>query len=252
MSLELTLIHTNDVHNRWSEVFVAQLREAKTRYSALLLDAGDSIRSGNVGVPLSVEPAWAFMAQAGYDVMTIGNREFHITSWGFLAKTRGAPCPLLCANLRPKHPDTPVPVQPVWRTVHQGVRVAVLGLTVPMVTPRMKSALLSAYLFDPPIEVAREWVLRLRPEADLLIALTHIGYKQDCLLAEACPQIDVILGGHSHTPIQPPQQVNGVWIAQAPPFARGFGVIHLQRMESGGWEIGGGVAKHSHGDTGAS
>ena len=237
MPRRITLIHTNDVHNRWSEPFVEQIRAAKQQFNALLFDAGDCIRAGNMGIPLYQESAWAFMRDAGYNAIALGNREFHITPFGLLAKLRGAPCAVLCANLRPKQPDTPLPVQPVWHTEHHGVRVAVIGLTVPMVTPRMKSALLSAYLFDPPIEVAQAWISQLRHEADLLIALTHIGYRQDCLLAEACPQLDLILGGHSHTPIQPPEQRNGVWIAQAPPFGEGFGLITLERTPSGRWQI---------------
>ncbi|MCX7926198.1 MAG: hypothetical protein N2554_10365 [Fimbriimonadales bacterium] len=227
--MRIALLHTNDAHNRWNEAFVAQLRELKAQHNALLLDSGDCIRSGNIGIPLRPEPAWDWMRQAGYDAITIGNREFHITAGGFLAKTRGAPCPLLCANIRPKQPDTPLPVQPVWRTEHQGVRVAVLGLTVPMVTPRMKTAALSAYLFDSPIEAAKRWLPRLRPEADLLIALTHIGVSQDRLLAEACPELDLILGGHSHTPISPPEQVNGVWMSQSPPFCKGATLLRLER-----------------------
>ncbi|MCS7301569.1 MAG: hypothetical protein NZ556_08470 [Fimbriimonadales bacterium] len=234
--MRIALLHTNDAHNRWHEAFVARLQELKMRHNALLLDSGDCIRSGNIGIPLRPEPAWAWMRRAGYDAITIGNREFHLTAAGFAAKTRGAPCPLLCANLRPKQPDTPMPVQPVWRVVHQGVRVAVLGLTVPMITPRMKSAALSAYLFDAPLETAREWVPRLRPEADLLIALTHIGVQHDRMLAEAHAEIDVILGGHSHTPLRPPEQVNGVWLCQSPPFCKGATLLILTR-DGARWQI---------------
>lgn len=227
--MRIALIHTNDAHNRWNAAFVELLRALKTQHNALLLDSGDCIRAGNLGIPLRPEPAWRWMREAGYDAITIGNREFHLTVGGFLAKTRDAPAPLLCANLRPKQPDTPVPVQAAWQTVHRGVRVAVLGLTVPMITPRMRSAALSAYLFDPPIETARAWIPRLRPETDLLIALTHIGSQHDRRLAEACPEFDLILGGHSHTPIHPPEQVSGVWVSQSPPYCGGAVLLLLQR-----------------------
>ncbi|MFN7162639.1 MAG: metallophosphoesterase [Fimbriimonadales bacterium] len=227
--MRIALIHTNDAHNRWNEAFTTRLRTLKVQHNALMLDSGDCIRSGNLGIPVRPEPAWEWMRQAGYDAVTIGNREFHALPLGFLAKTRGAPCPLLCANLYAKQADTPLPVQPVWRCEHQGVRVAVIGLTVPMVTPRMKAAALSAYLFHAPIETARQWVPRLRPEADLLIALTHIGVQNDRNLAQACPEIDIILGGHSHTPIFPPEQVNGVWVSQSSPFCKGATLLILTR-----------------------
>lgn len=234
--MRLALLHTSDAHNRWNEAFVSQLRTLKAQHDALLLDSGDAIRAGNIAVPLRPEAAWEWMRAAGYDAMTLGNREFHLTRAGFAAKTRGAPCPLLCANLRPKSPDTPLPVQPVWRTEHRGVRVAVLGLTVPMITPRMKVAALSAYLFDPPLEVARQWVARLRPETDLLIALTHIGIQHDRRLAEVCPELDLILGGHSHLPIETPEQIGGVWLSHAPPYCRGATLLQLTRRDSR-WEL---------------
>ncbi|MCS7065230.1 MAG: metallophosphoesterase [Fimbriimonadales bacterium] len=235
---DLTILHTNDVHGRWSASFVERLRQLREPMDALLLDAGDGLRAGNLSIPLKPPAEWDYMCQAGYDAMTLGNREFHILPKGFLAKVQGAPCPLLCANIRPKQPDTPLPVQPVWRGERAGVRVGVVGLTVPMVTPRMQSARLSAYLFDPPLEVAREWATRLRPEVDLLIALTHLGITQDRRLAEMCPEFDLIIGGHSHTPLEPPERVGRVWIAQSKPFARGVGVLQLTRTIEG-WQVAG-------------
>lgn len=222
----MIIIHTNDLHGRWNENFVQRLRTVKEAHNALLLDAGDSIRSGNVAIPVKQESAWTFMAQAGYDAMTIGNREFHVLPAFFLAKTKGAPCPLLCANIYTKSPGTPLPTQSSLILHHSGCRVGLFGLLVPMVTPRMKSAFLSAYLFHPPLQSAREMVRLLRPQVDILIALTHIGLSQDRLLAAQEPELDLIIGGHSHTPVQPPETVNGVPIVQAEPFGHGFGMLH--------------------------
>ncbi len=237
--MSLTILHTNDVHGRWSVSFAERLRQLREGTDALLLlDAGDSIRAGNLAIPLKPESAWDYMRLAGYDAMTIGNREFHILPKGFLAKAEGAPCPLLCANLRPKQPDTPTPVQPFWQGERSGVRIAVVGLTVPMVTQRMHSAVLSAYLFDPPLKVAREWAIRLRPEVDLLIALTHLGIDPDRALAEECPEIDLVIGGHSHTPLERPERVGRVWIAQSKPFARGIGILRLTPTPDG-WQVEG-------------
>ena len=238
----LVILHTNDMHNVLArdEQRAARLMEIveaeRANPPVLLLDAGDAIGAGNLTFNPAGEAILERMTTIGYHAMTIGNREFHLMAAGFAAKTRGAPCPLLCANLRPKSPDVPIPVQPVWRTEHRGVRVAVLGLTVPMITPRMKVAALSAYLFDPPLETARLWVQRLRLEADLLIALTHLGIQHDRLLAEACPELDVILGGHSHTPTETPEQVGGVWLSHAPPFCKGATLLTLTRRNDR-WEL---------------
>jgi len=234
--MTLTILHTNDVHGRWKTPFVERLRQLRESYNALLLDAGDCLRVGNIAIPLKPPAEWDLMRQAGYDAITMGNREFHIMPSGFLAKVQGAPCPLLCANIRPKHLDTPLPVQPIWQGERADVRIGIVGLTVPMVTLRMQSARLSAYLFDPPIEVARKWVVHLRPEVDLLIALTHLGITLDRKLAEACPELDLVIGGHSHTPLDTPERVGRVWIVQSKPFARGIGILQLTAA-SDGWQV---------------
>ncbi|GBC91935.1 Trifunctional nucleotide phosphoesterase protein YfkN [bacterium HR15] len=239
--MTLTILHTNDAHGRWKMPFVEKLRQLREQHAALLLDAGDCLRTGNIAIPMKPPAEWDYIRQAGYDAITIGNREFHILPKGFLAKVQGAPCPLLCANIRPKHPDTPLPVQSVWRGERAGVQIGIVGLTIPMVTPRMQSARLSAYLFDPPLTVAREWATRLRPQVDLLIALTHLGIDQDRKLAAACPEFDLIIGGHSHTPLERPERIGTVWVAQAKPFARGIGVLHLTRTPDG-WHIEGEIA----------
>jgi 2',3'-cyclic-nucleotide 2'-phosphodiesterase (5'-nucleotidase family) len=234
--MSLTILHTNDLHGRWSAPFVQKLRALREQLNALLLDAGDCLRVGNIAIPIKPPAEWDAVREAGYDAITLGNREFHILPMGFLAKVQDAPCPLLCANIRAKQPDTPLPVRPIWQGEREGTRIGIIGLTVPMVTPRMQSARLSAYLFDPPLEAAREWATRLRPQVDLLIALTHLGITGDRRLAEACPELDLIIGGHSHTPLETPERVGHVWIVQSKPFGRGIGILQLTHSADG-WQV---------------
>ena len=85
---------------------------------------------------------------------------------------------------------------------------------VAMVTEQMKTKAVSAYLWTPPIATATQLAKELRPDVDLLIALTHIGNLQDIFLAQQCPEIDIILGGHSHTVLPQPVKVRNTWIAQ--------------------------------------
>ena len=48
-----------------------------------------------------------------------------------------------------------------------------------------------------------------------MIGLTHLGFANDSLLALVMPELEVIVGGHSHTVIREPKKVNGVLIGQA-------------------------------------
>lgn len=207
----LTILHTNDFHGVLDEARAARIRAMKDE-STLYFDSGDCIRSGNLAVPTKPEKAWELLAAAGCDAGTLGNRETHIVPAAFKAKLRGHVHPLLCGNLRDKAGRMPLPGKLVLERA--GYRVGVIGVMVPMVTEKMASRAASAYLWEPPIETAVALARKVRPECDVLVALTHIGNRQDRLLAEACPEVDVVLGGHSHTVLEAPEKVGRTWVCQ--------------------------------------
>ena len=214
----LTILHTNDFHNHLSASQAAFIKTEKAkRDNVLLLDSGDAISAGNVGVRPGGEPILTLMSETGYDAMTLGNREFHVADTLLRLKIGKADFPVLCANLRWRddHGETLPTVPSFETTLPNGLRVGVFGLTVPMVTPRMTARLVSAFVFDDPVSVAHNQIARLRPNVDALIALTHIGLREDERLAAACPELDLIIGGHSHNKLHEPNVVNGVPIVQA-------------------------------------
>ncbi len=226
----LTLLHTNDFHNHLNASQAAFIRAEKAKYeNVLLLDSGDAISAGNIGVRPGGEPILTLLSETGYDAMTLGNREFHVADTLLRLKLSKAEFPVLCANIRWRE-DTgaTLPVVPSFqKTLPNGLRVVVFGLTVPMVTPRMTARLVSAFVFDDPVQIAKAQIARLRPDADILIALTHIGLREDERLAAACPELDLIVGGHSHNKLHEPQWVNGVPIVQAGWFGHFLGETTL-------------------------
>lgn len=226
----LTLLHTNDFHNHFSQSQAAFIRAEKANYeNVLLLDSGDAISAGNVGVRPGGEPVLTLMSETGYDAMTLGNREFHVADTLLRLKLSKADFPVLCANIRWREDKgETLPTVPSWtKTLPNGLRVAVFGLTVPMVTPRMTARLVSAFVFDDPVQAAKVQIARLRPDADILIALTHLGLREDERLAAACPELDLIVGGHSHNKLREPQFVSGVPIVQAGWFGHFLGETTL-------------------------
>lgn len=236
----LTLLHTNDFHNHFTDAQAQHVRQVKAEREAagdnvLLLDAGDAVSAGNVGVRLSGEPILERMSAAGYDAMTLGNREFHVADTLLRRKIDRAVFPVLCANIRWREDKgETLPVQPfLTKTYRDGLRVGVFGLTVPMVTPRMTARLVSAFVFDPPLEAARRQIAALRSDVDILVALTHIGLRSDEILAEACPEIDVIVGGHSHAVLPEPKVVGSVPIVQAGWFGHHLGETRLTALGAG-------------------
>lgn len=224
------ILHTNDFHNHLSPAQAQCIARAKSELeNVLLLDAGDAVSAGNIGVRPGGEPILTLMSEAGYDAMTLGNREFHVADTLLRAKIGRAAFPILCANMRWKEDaGEALPVTPsLLKTLPNGLRVAVFGLTVPMVTARMAARALSAYLFEDPIEAARRQIAALRSQADLLVALTHIGIREDERLAAACPELSLIIGGHSHVALTAPEVVAGVPIVQAGWFGHYLGRVTL-------------------------
>ena len=227
---QLTLLHTNDFHNHLSARQADFIRAAKAaREDVLLLDSGDAISAGNVGVRPGGEPILTLMSETGYDAMTLGNREFHVADALMRCKIGKATFPILSANIRWREDQgETLPVVPSFvKTLPNGLCVGVFGLTVPMVTPRMTARLISAFVFDDPVSIARRQIEALRPSVDALVALTHIGLREDERLAAACPEIDVIVGGHSHNKLGEPKVVGGVPIVQAGWFGHFLGETEL-------------------------
>lgn len=219
--MPLVFLHTNDFHGTLTQAKAERLRTLKPE-GALYFDSGDCIKTGNLAIPTRRESAWDLLAAAGCDAGVLGNRETHIVKAAFLAKLEGHRHSLLCANLRAKDGSRPLAGAVTFE--RSDLRVGVFGVMVPMVTPRMATQAASAYLWDPPLEAARAQVEVLRPQVDVLIALTHIGVRLDRELATAVEGIDVIFGGHSHTVLEQPERVGSTWICQGGSHGRYVGV----------------------------
>ncbi|CEK14086.1 bifunctional metallophosphatase/5'-nucleotidase [Chthonomonas calidirosea] len=243
--MSFLILHTNDFHNKLTPEKAERIRELKQSLGdrcLLLLDAGDAISAGNLNYHLRGEPILDLMNACGYDAMTLGNREFHFTKVGLRCKIGRATFPILCANLYEKDSsitysrpmDTyfasspSLPLQPAFiRTAPLQQKVLVVGLTVPMITARMASRSISAYLFENPLKVATEMIPRLQAwvQPDLTIALTHIGVAMDRRLAASVPTLDLIIGGHTHELLPQGEWVGDTLIVQAGCYARHIGYV---------------------------
>jgi 2',3'-cyclic-nucleotide 2'-phosphodiesterase (5'-nucleotidase family) len=236
--ITLTILHTNDMHAQYlpheatwvksaphpliggfvrlAEV-LDSLREAHR--STVTLDAGD-VMTGN---PISDRPFKGaqggllidFMNQLGYDAWSPGNHEFDISQANMRALVHAAAFPSLAANLADSTGEQYDGTTPYTILNRGGLRIGVIGL----ISQRLSSLVLQQNLtgirvFDP-AEILQRWITELDPVTDLLIAVTHQGYEADSILAGEITGLDVIVGGHSHTRLREPHDVNGVLIVQA-------------------------------------
>jgi len=232
----IIIFHTNDTHakiDNFAKIawFVDQERKKNPQAHLFFLNAGDNF-SGNPVVDQyepKGEPVRQLMNHMGYDVMTLGNHEFDYGQKVLKNVMEKANYPILCANIRVEKGSFPQ-LQPftILKTKN-GIKIAVLGLLqvekdsgIPSTHPDG----LKGMTFLDPIETAKKYRY-LKKESDVFIALTHLGTDGDELLAREMGELDLIIGGHSHTTIEHPTEINGVPVAQAGGDAKYLGRIEM-------------------------
>lgn len=226
-----SILHTSDMHGRLNEECCQKLIELKAQEpETLLLDSGDAIHSGNITFNPFGEHILSLMNAAGYDAMSIGNREYHFLGVPMCAKTFKAEFPLLSANLitTKKIPN----VAPYADFELSGLRIRIMGLSVPCVTKSMFIHKLSSQYFDDPVKYGTKIAESYRRECDVLIALTHIGIRKDTELAQNTSAIDLILGGHTHTLTEEPVKVGHTIIIHHGYHAKSVGKTNI-KVENG-------------------
>ncbi len=216
--IHLVILHANDTHGDLDPVpvkgqlvagmarmatIVNQVR-AENPGGILLLHAGDILSRGDaLTVHSGGDLNFRIMGAMGFDALTPGNGDFYFGLDNLRRLGRLARFPLLHANTTLAGTDT-APFVPMMTTTVQGVRVAIIGvgcLNKDHPTTRLLG-------YREPEDCVREWAARLRPQCDLLIALTHIGVSPDKHLAAKVPALDLIVGGHSHTQLDKPIRVS--------------------------------------------
>jgi 5'-nucleotidase len=192
---------------------------------ALLLDSGDAIRAGNLGCTRGGEPILRLMSEIGYDAMAMGNRESHPTLRVLERKLEDATFPVLAANLMAKRKPLPPQVQShIVKQLPDGLRVAVMGLAPQITSPQSWWSRITDYVWDDPLKTAAGLARKLRPDADLVVCLSHLGVDLDERLARV-EGIDLILGGHSHVEVFPPRKVGNAYLTHV-----GYRGRHVGRL----------------------
>ena len=220
-AFHLVVLHTNDHHGRPAKfldapfpgvgglparaTLVKKIRQKDK--NVLLLDAGDL----NTGLPVSnlfhARPDIEGYNALNYDAMAIGNHEFDIIPDILQWQIAWAHFPFLSANVKDEYGDNLG--RPYIIKNFKGFRVAVFGLTTKRTEFLGNQENIKEFTFEDEVEVAREIVPKLREQADIVIALVHMGIY-DTLdigserLASKVRGIDLIVDGHSHTRLEAP------------------------------------------------
>jgi 5'-nucleotidase len=244
-SVNLTLIHTSDIHSRLfpydqnitqvdatlglGEINtvsniggVARMsyiinRERARSGRVLHLDSGDCFQGAPIFNFFAGEPEVRAMSALGVDAAVLGNHEFDRGAQNVATQfQRWASFPLLAANYKFEQTTQDIPnfgrigtvARPFVVLNTGGLKVAAIGMA-------NLSSLTS--VFDQPnkngltpintVEVAQTYIDLLRPYVDLIVMVTHLGLDVDQRMVRGTTGIDVVLGGHNHVVINPPQEI---------------------------------------------
>jgi len=132
---------------------------------------------------------------------------------------------VLVANLYKKDGSRPNWAEPYKiYTTPEGTKVAAIGLTANF---SLFYKLLGWKLSNP-LEELRKHLPRLKEKADVIVLLSHLGIYEDEKIAAECPEIDVILGGHTHHILPEGKGVNGTLLAAAGKYGHYAGHVTIE------------------------
>jgi 5'-nucleotidase len=226
---KLTILHTNDVHSHIDPFPVddpknpnmggvarrASLIETirKETSNVLLLDAGDIFQGTPYFNYYGGELEFKLMSMMQYDACTIGNHDFDNGIEGLYAQMPHAKFEFLSANYDFKNTMMDGLVKPYKIFNKNGIKVGVFGIGIEL-NGLVDKKMYKETVYSDPIEASQKMVRILKKEqkCDLIICLSHLGYNYknepnkicDLKLAALTQDIDLIIGGHTHTFLDKP------------------------------------------------
>ena len=230
---KLTILHSNDLHGD----FLAEKIDKKLIGGVSMLSgyvnkvrsdeqntiyciAGDMFRGSVIDSEFRGISTIEIMNMLAPDVVTIGNHEIDYGIAHLLFLEKCAKFPIINANLHITTNNARL-----FKS-HQiieidGMKILFIGIvTETVLSMARKEALVGSFvdIHDAVAEVERICDAYNSLDIDCTVLLTHIGFEEDKLLAAQLDPslgIDIIIGGHSHTYLERPEEVNGILIAQA-------------------------------------
>lgn len=223
----ITILHTNDVHSHIEPLGPEDSRNPnmggvarrasliekirKENPNILLLDAGDIFQGTPFFNFYGGELEFKLMSKMGYDASTIGNHDFDAGIEGLYAQLPNADFDFIISNYDFSNTVMDGHTFPHKVFIKDGVKIGVFGLGIELQGLVNKKDYKETKYLDP-VEIARDMsrILKIEKKCDLVICLSHLGYDyksdkiSDVKLAKATENIDLIIGGHTHTFLEKP------------------------------------------------
>ena len=231
----ITILHTNDTHSQIEPfkpthhrnpnqggvarraTLIEQIRTQNK--NTLLLDAGDIFQGTPYFNYFGGALEFKLMSMLKYDVATIGNHDFDNAIDGLYKQLPNAKFDFVSANYNFENTVLDTHVKPYQIIVKDGIKIGIFGLGIELDGLVSKKMYKETGYLDP-IEITQDITNKLKNEekCDLIICLSHLGYYyknnpdkiSDLNLAKITKNIDLIIGGHTHTFLPKPTIVKNI------------------------------------------
>lgn len=218
---KIIILHTNDTHSHIDPLPMtdkynpgqggAVNRKAiidsvrRLEKNVLLIDAGDFVQGTPYFNMFKGRAEVDAMNMMKYDVTVIGNHEFDYgmdTMKMFFERLK---FPVLCCNYDFSQTVLKDVVKPYIILKKSGLKIGLIGVGIDPEGLVQKDKY-TGLTFKPVIETVNHYaeLLKKKEKCDLIICVSHIGYRQDQVLVDKSRHLDIIIGGHSHTFMKQP------------------------------------------------
>jgi len=250
---KLVILHTNDTHSRIDpfdsgdfkgmggvsarKTLIDQVR--KEEKNVLLVDAGDIFQGTPYFNLFNGEIEMKAMSYLGYDMGTIGNHDFDNGEENLAKQMQYANFPFVVSNYDVKNSALATKIYP-YKTLKKGkIKIGIFGLGIEL-DGLVSKKNYGEIIYQNPIEVAQKMsnLLKHDEKCDIVLCLSHLGYSykeknkvSDLVLAQNVDNLDIVIGGHTHTFLECPKLVqknenNFVIVNQV-----GWGGINLGKLD---------------------
>ena len=207
--------------------------------NVLLLDSGDIFQGTPYFNFYGGELEIKLMSAMQYDASTMGNHDFDGGIEGFAKQLPHANFPFLCGNYDFSKTILAGKTQSYKIFTKDKIKIGVFGVGIEL-QGLVDEKCFGKTIYNDPLETANRLSKQLKEDekCDLVICLSHLGYRydgskkiSDAVLAEQSRNIDLILGGHTHTFLDTPEQFKNLEGRKVLVAQTGFGGIRLGRID---------------------
>jgi 2',3'-cyclic-nucleotide 2'-phosphodiesterase (5'-nucleotidase family) len=224
---QIRILHTNDIHSHFDAYpkLATFLKEQASTLPSTLVDIGDNMdRFHPITEATGGKANTRLLNKLQYDFATFGNNEGITLDYQGLSELyEEAEFSVLAANLFEEDGEYPHWVKPYEIRELDGVKVAFIGVTV--FYQHFYSLL--GWKIEDPFTILEKYLSLLKEEAGVIVVLSHLGISDDEELARRFPEIDVILGGHTHHVLPDGRLIGDTLICGAGKYGQYIGQVDI-------------------------